>query len=147
MGKPRVPTDLVVTNGWWVEIPAVADCHFETLDGLDDVESGSQSIIDAGTNIEYKFGDQTYKSGDLSMSRTLSNSATDAQLDSLFLRCIREGIKFSATVVKLHNGVELFRVVIVGMRFVTKKGASLNTANGEKYSVTYTATKDYAYKI
>ena len=147
MGKPRVPTDLLTTNGWWLEIPSVANCHFETLDGLGTIESGTQTITDAGTNIVYKFSDQTYNASELSLTRTLNGSETDAQMDSLYLRCIREGLKFDCMLTKLHNGVEIFRYVIKGFRFVNQSAPSLDVNGGDKYTFSYTATQDYAYKV
>jgi len=146
MARPRKPSDLFVANGWWLEIPGLVSPHFETLDGLG-IESADVMIVDAGTNVEFKFPTQIARYTELSLTRTLDGSSDDAVLEDIVQRCIHQGYKFDATVVKTHWSQEIFRLALVGMRFKTIAEPSLDVNGEEKYTMNLTATIDYYYKI
>jgi hypothetical protein len=146
MARPRKPSDLLVANGFWIEMPGLVSPHFETLDGLG-IESSDVMIVDAGTNIEYKFPTQIARYTELSLTRTLDGSSDDAALEELVQKCIHEGLKFDGTVVKTHWGKEAFRLQLVGFRFKTLTEPSLDVNGEEKYQQSLTGTIDYYYKL
>lgn len=146
MAKPRSPKDLLVTNGWWLEIQGLVSPHFQTVEGLA-LNTGTVDIVDAGSQIKYKFSGQVLDSQELTLTRTLDGSADDATLDAIFDRCVRDGYKFNCSIVKTHNGIEVFRYSIVGFRFATKSLPTLDVNAEEKYTLTYTATNDYFFKL
>jgi hypothetical protein len=146
MARPVRPTDLYVTNGWYMEIPGLISPHFETLDGLG-IESSTVQIVDAGTNMEYKFPSQIIRFPELTLARTLQGTTDDVVWEDIVNRCIREGLKFDCTVVKLHNGVEAFRLSLVGFRVQSFTYPSFDVNGEDKFLVNYTCTTDYWIKI
>lgn len=146
MAKPKSPTDLFVTNGWWIEMPGLVSPHFQTLDGSGS-NSGTVDIVDAGTNIKFKFSSQVLDFQEMTISRTLDGSSDDAAIDVLYDQCVRQGFKFGCSLVKMHNGQEVFRIAFVGFRFVNKTMPSLDVNGEEKFLIQYTATCDYWFKV
>jgi hypothetical protein len=146
MARPRTPNDLYVVNGWWLEAPTLVSPHFQTFDGLG-INTNTVDVVDAGTNIKYKFSGQIMDAQEMTLTRTLDGSSDDAALDALFDQCIREGFKFPCNIVKLHHRVEIFRIALVGFRFVNKTMPSFDVNSEEKFLVSYTATCDYWYIV
>jgi len=73
MGKPKKPTALYVVNGWYIELPGLVSPHFERLSGLSK-KTGTVEIVDAGTNIKYKFNGQIIDFGTITLERTMDGS-------------------------------------------------------------------------
>lgn len=142
MAFPQKPNDLYVVNGWYLELPGLVSPHFETLDGLQKV-TGTVDIVDAGTNIKYKFPSQIIDYGDLTLTRTMKGDADDKALQALVNECIENGLKVSGVLVKLHHTKEVFRLAFVGFRFVGMTYPSWDVNGEEKFLVSYTATVDY----
>lgn len=141
MGLPTQIKDVLVTNGWYLELPGVVSGHFETLEGLQknttDVE-----MVDGGTNKKVSFGGQVIDYGKLTLTRPLQNNADDVALKDLADEMVATGKKINVTAVKMHKGQELFRVLIEGFRISSYKYPTLNVAGTEKFMVTYTAGYD-----
>lgn len=146
MPKPKTPSDLYVVNGWYMEMPGLISPHFQSIDGLG-IATNSVDIVDAGTNIKFKFSAQVLDFTEITLARTLDGSSDDAALDSLYDRCVRNGEKFDISLVKTHNGVEVFRYAIVGFRFVNKTLPTLDVNGEDKFLISYTATVDYWFKV
>lgn len=146
MPRPRTVNDLYVVNGWWLEIAGLQAPHFMTVEGVG-IDSGTVSTVDGGDNTEYKFSDQLYKFGELTLTRAKDGSVDDALLETLHLRCIREGFKFPCELVKTHNGVEVFRIVFEGFRLVTNKSNPFDVSGSDKLTTTFTATADKGYYV
>jgi hypothetical protein len=146
MAKPRTPKTLYVNNGWWMEIPTLVSPHFQTLEGVG-IGTGTVDIVDAGSQIKYKFSSQVLDANEMTLTRTLDGSSDDATMNALFDRCVRDGYKFNCSFVKTHNGAEVFRYSFVGFRFVTKSDPTLDVNGEDKYLMSYTATCDYHFKV
>jgi len=146
MPRPRVPNDLYVTNGWWLEVAGLTAPHFTTFEGIG-ITTGTTSIVDGGSNIEYNFAGQILKTKEMTLTRPLDGSADDIAIDALYNKCLREGYKFPCALVKTHNGTEVFRFAFNGFRFKDKGEPTLDVGSEDKYSVTYTATCDIFYKV
>lgn len=146
MARPVRPTDLYVTNGWYMEIPGLLSPHFETLDGLG-IESSTVQLVDAGTNVEYKFPSQIIRYPELTLARTLQGTTDDAALETIVQQCIEEGFKFDCQLIKLHNQVEAFRLAMVGFRFQNVTYPTFDVNGEDKFLINYTATVDFFYKI
>lgn len=141
MPKPTKPTDLLVTNGWYLEIAGLVSPHFETLDGLG-ITSNSVELVDAGTNKKHKFPTQILDFGELTLTRTAQNNADDATLAQITDDCIRRGLKFDCAVVKLHNQEEVFRILLRGFRITAYTFPTFDVGGEEKFTYNYTCTVD-----
>lgn len=145
MPKPQRPTDLYVVNGWYLEIQGLVSPHFETLEGVGK-SSNKVEIVDAGTNKKFKFGTQIIDFGELSLTRTYQGTADDISLERLVDRMITTGLKLDVSAVKLHNKVEVFRILLSGFNFQSSKYPTFDVNGEEKFSVSYMATCD-DYKL
>lgn len=146
MARPRTVTDLYVVNGWWLEIPTLSAPHFLTVEGIG-IESGTVQTVDGGDNIQYNFSDQLYKAKELTLTRAKDGSPDDALLETLHLRCVREGFKFPAQLIKTHNGVEVFRIGFEGFRFVNNDAPTYDVSGSDKLTSTFTATVDKIFYV
>jgi hypothetical protein len=153
MGKPKTPIDLYVTNGWYIEIPSFASFpglqspHFQTLEGLG-IDSGTVDIVDAGTNIKYKFPTQILDFTEITLTRTLDGGPDDAALDILAQLCLRQGVKVPVvSIVKMHNQQEVFRVQAQGFRLLSEKFPTMDINGEDKFLMTYRATIDQYQKV
>jgi hypothetical protein len=147
MARPTRPTDLVVTNGWYLEgIPAVVSPHFETISGIG-IESSTVTLVDAGTNMEHKFPSQIIRFPDITLTRSYQNNTDDAAVEAWANSCIRLGVRTDVTVVKLHNGVEVFRIVLVGFRVSAFNLPDFDVSGEDKATVTFTCSCEYWYKL
>lgn len=141
MAYPQKPTDLFVTNGWYFELPGLVSPHFETLEGLQKT-SQNVEIVDAGTNRKYKFPGQIMDFGEMTMTRTFQGTPDDKALEAMVDAMIKTGLKVNGTLVKLHHGQEVFRVLLEGFRFAGKTWPSFDVNAEEKFLVSYTASCD-----
>lgn len=140
MAKTTKPSDLVVVNGWYLDIPGLVSPHFEQLSGIEK-GSGNVKIVDGGTNKEYSFSDQIRRLGEISCGRTFDGSTNDIVLDQLVEEGIR-GNKIFGRLVKLHKGKEIFQIGFEGWKFFRKAIPTLDVNSGEKFMVQYQATVD-----
>lgn len=141
MSRPARPTDQLVVNGWYLEIPGLSSPHFETLDGISKGEE-DVSIVDGGTNKTFTFGGQVISFGKMTLSRTRQGNADDKALNIMIDAMITKGVKINITGVKLHHGVEQFRIYFQGFRIGRRSKPSWNVNSSEKYTETYEATCD-----
>jgi len=146
MGKPQKPRAAFVTNGWYLELPGLVSPRFETFSGLTK-KSGTVEVVDAGTNIKYKFSSQIMDFGTINLTRNMDGSADDRALDALVDLSIVSGQKFAGVLVKMHFGVPVFSIGFEGMRFVEDNWPDLNIEAEEKLIRTYVATVDTWIKI
>lgn len=146
MPLPTKPTDLYVTNGWYLELPGVVSPHFLTLSGLQ-TQSNSVEIVDAGTNIKYRFPSQILDYGELTLTRAYDGSSDDAAIEGLVEECLQRGLKMDITAVKLHNKREAFRLAIIGFRFTNRTMPTFDIVGEDRFEISYTATNDYWFKI
>lgn len=153
MAKPKTPQDLYVTNGWYLEIPAFGNFsglispHFQTLEGLG-IDSSTVDIVDAGTNIKYKFPTQILDFTEITLTRTLDGSNDDGALDGLVQLCLRVGLKLpSVSIVKMHNLTEVFRIQCQGFRFLSEKYPTMDINGEDKFLMSYRATIDQYQKV
>lgn len=141
MPRPQRPTDLYVTNGWYLELPGLTSPHFETLEGLQKT-SEHVDIVDAGTNRKHKFAGQIVDFGDMTLSRTHQGTADDKILIEMAENMIYRGLKVPAVAVKMHHGQEVMRIVLEGFRFSAYTFPTFDVNSQEKFLVNYTATCD-----
>lgn len=146
MPRPRTPQDLMVANGWWMEMPNLVSPHFETFSGLG-LTTEDVSIVDGGSNLTYKFSNQLKNVPEVTLTRTMDNSSDDLALEALVNACMNEGFKFPATLVKTHNGREVFRLAFVGFKFTTYNFPDFDVNSGEKFTQNFTASIDSWFKI
>lgn len=146
MPLPNKPTDLFVTNGWYLELPGLVSPHFETLEGVQKT-SQSVEIVDAGTNNKYRFPGQIMDYGEMTLTRTAQGTPDDLTLDAMVDAMIRQGIKVNAVAVKLHHGVEVFRILFEGFRIAGVTYPSFDVNAEEKFTLNYTATCDSWTKL
>lgn len=147
MARPTRPTDALVTNGFYLEgIPAAVSPHFETVSGLG-IESGTVTIVDAGTNMEHKFASQIIRFPDITLTRTMQNNTDDAAIEAWANACIRAGLRTDVTLVKLHHGAEVFRIMMKGFRVSAFTMPDFDTSGEDKAIVTYTCSCEYWYKL
>lgn len=141
MAKPQRPNTAYVVNGWYFELPGLISPHFETLSGLNK-KTGTVEIVDGGTNVKYKFASQIIDFGQITLSRTRDGSIDDRALNLLVDSSIRIGSKFAGVLVKLHFGVEVFRIAFEGLRFAELNHPDYNTLGEDKLLMQYMATVD-----
>lgn len=139
------PQDILVTNGWYLDL---ADGNiginglFDTLEGLSQT-AGTVEVVDAGTNHKYKFTDQLVDYGELTLTRSCNGSAEDKKLRDLVNTMIVTGVKLPAvSAVKLHQGKEVFRVLFEGFAFSGQTYPTFDVAGTDKFTVSYTAHCD-----
>ena len=133
------PTDLLVNNHWYFEIPGLVSPKFHSLEGIEQ-NSGEVTIVDGYTNIEHKFSSQLKKFSDITLTRAKDGSVDDFSMRELFRACMNEGFRFDGNLVKMHNGREVFRIVMLGVRIKSVAHPSLNTAGEDKYDMKYTCS-------
>lgn len=144
MSKPQKPQDILVTNGWYLEIPVpgiMSDGLFETLEGIGQT-SGVVETVDAGTNHKYKFSDQIVDFDEMTLTRPLQNNVTDKAMEALVTTMITTGLKLPVVAHKMHHGKEVFMIVFEGFSFYSQKHPTNDVAGTDKYVMTYTATCD-----
>lgn len=141
MPFPQRPTDLFVTNGWYIDLPGLVSPHFETLEGLQKV-SNSVEIVDAGTNRKYKFPTQILDHGEMTLTRTEQGTPDDLVLKTLADSMISQGIKVNATVYKLHHQQIQFTVLLEGFRIAGYTYPSFDVNGEDKFIISYTCTCD-----
>jgi len=146
MPPPIRPTDLYVTNGWYLELPGIVSPHFETLEGVSQ-NSNTVAIVDSGTNRRYKFGTQIIDYGDMTLTRTLQGTPDDVVLDATVVAMIQLGLKVNAVAIKLHHLVEAFRLIFEGFRVVSVAYPSFDVNGEEKFLMQYSCTCDGFVKI
>lgn len=139
MGYPQRPTALHVVNGWYLELPGLNSPQFETLEGLSK-KTGTVQIVDGGSNIVHKFNDQIIDFGQITLSRTSDGSSDDIALDAMVDLSIRTGVQYVGALVKMHFGVEIYRIMFLGMGFKEINLPSLDINSGEKHRTSYMAT-------
>lgn len=146
MPPPIKPTDLYVTNGWYMELPGLISPHFETLEGVGR-NSSTVSLVDAGTNKRYKFGTQIIDCGDMTLTRTLQGTPDDYVMDATVFAMINQGLKVNSVAIKLHHLVEVFRLIFEGFRIVSEGFPNFDVNGEDKFTMTYSATCDGVTKI
>ena len=144
MAKPQKPQDVYVTNGWYLNIPVpgiMADGLFETLEGMSK-SSGVVEVVDAGTNRKYKFTDQLTDYGEMTLTRPYNGSTADRAMEALVTTMIENGIKVPVSAVKMHQGKEVFTILLEGFSFSAANYPTFDVAGTEKFTVSYTAHCD-----
>lgn len=141
MAFPQKPTGLYVQNGWYLELPGLVSPAFETLSGLSR-KTGAVQMADAGSNIIYKFSSQLKDYGQITLSRPLQGSVDDAAFRLLVSAAIDEGAKYPGVLVKLHFGVEVFRVAFEGLLFTEENYPDFNVLGQDKLNISYVASVD-----
>lgn len=145
MAKPKRPQDALVTNGWYLELPGLTPL-FKSMDGLQKMTENVE-IVDAGSNVKYKFNSQIIDFGELSLIYPLKGDNEDVLLEALADQCIEKGLKFPARLVKLHHGKEVFSIACEGFRFKGYTHPTWDTHGEESFEMTYGATVDVAFRI
>ena len=133
---PTRPTDLLTNNHWYIEMAGLVSPHFHTVEGIE-LKSGEVSIVDGSTNIKHKFSSQLKEYNDITLTRALDGSVDDETMKVLVQKCMNEGFRFDAHLVKMHNGVEVFRILFLGARIKNYAHPSLKTDGEERYDMKY----------
>lgn len=139
MPFPQRPKGLHVVNGWYLELPGLVSPQFETLEGLS-IKTGIVEIVDGGSNVKYKFNDQIVDFGQITLTRTSDGSSDDLVMHNLVLASIRQGITYPGALVKLNNGIEMYRIIFDGLGFKENNYPNLDINSGEKHRISYMAT-------
>jgi hypothetical protein len=146
MPKPQKPKAAYAVNGWYLEIPGLISPRFETLSGLKK-STGSIEVVDAGSNVKYKFASQIIDFGTISLTRNMDGSVDDINIDALSEASISSGLKFAGVLVKLHFGKPVFSIGFEGLRFTEDSFNDFNIESEEKMVRTYQMTVDTWLRI
>jgi hypothetical protein len=146
MGLPQKPKALYVANGWYLELPGLISPHFETFTGLGK-RTGTVTIVDAGTNITYKFSSQIKDYGTIGLTRTMNGSSDDNAMDLLVNNSIENGTKYVGTLVKRHFSRIVFAIAFEGLAFTEYNWPDFNISSEDKLTMTYSATVDTWLKV
>lgn len=144
MARPQKPQDVYVNNGWYLNIPIEgiqSDGLFETLSGMG-MQSGVVEVVDAGTNIKYKFSDQMVDFTNMTLTRSYNGSAADRAMETLVKTMIQTGLKLPVTAVKMHHGKEVLTIVFEGFSFSEANYPDFDVAGTDKFTVSYAAHCD-----
>lgn len=141
MPYPQKPQGLYVVNGWYLELPGLVSPHFETLEGLSK-KTGTVDIVDAGTNIRYKFNGQIIDFGQITLTRTMDGTIDDISMRTLVEASIRQGVKYAGALVKMHFGNEVYRILFDGLGFKEENYPTFDINAEEKQQISYVATVD-----
>jgi hypothetical protein len=133
------PTDLYVNNHWYIELPGLVSPKFHQVSGIEE-SSGEVSIVDGYRNVEHKFSSQLKKYNDIVLHRAKDGSVDDISMRELVRACMNNGLRFDANLVKLHNGIEVFRILMLGVRVKNNAHPDLNTAGEDRYDMKYTCS-------
>lgn len=136
---PLKPVDLYTNNHWYFEIPGLISPHFHTLEGIEQ-KSGEVFIVDGSTNIKHKFSSQLKEYNDITLTRAMDGSVDDQTMKVLTQQCMNNGFRFDGNLVKMHNGVEVFRILFLGLRIKNVAHPSLKTDGEERYDIKYTCS-------
>ena len=136
---PLRPTDLYTNNHWHFEVPGLISPHFHTLEGIEQ-KSGEVSIVDGSTNIKHKFSSQLKEYNDITLTRAMDGTVDDQTMRALSQQCMNEGFRFDGSLVKMHNGQEVFRILFLGLRIKNIAHPSLKTDGEERYDIKYTVS-------
>lgn len=131
------PVDLYVTNGWCFEVQGLISPNFQLLEGTE-LKSGEVSVVDGKTNIKHKFSSQIKEFSDITLTRPYDGTSDDLAMIELQRKCIDLGFRFDGQLVKLHNGIEVFRILFLGCRIKNIAHPTMDTAAEERYDVKYT---------
>jgi len=145
MPKPNKPSDLIVTNGWYFDIPTFNSPHFETLSGMAK-NSGSVAIVDAGANVEYNFPSQIVRNGQITLTRPYQGTPEDVTIEAM-VEAMQSGLKINCSVVKMHHNQEIFRLLLEGFRIHSYKYPDFDVNAESKFIVTFEATVDKWTKL
>lgn len=141
MAKPKKPQDVLVVNGWYLDIPVPGigtDAIFETLEGVGK-STGVVQIVDAGSNHKHNFGDQLVDYSEMTLTRAYQNNAIDRAMEALVTICMEGGQSFDCVATKMHHGKPVFSVLFEGFQFKSESHPTLDISSGEKYVVSYGA--------
>jgi len=141
MPRPTRPTDLFVTNGWYLELSGLISPHFETLEGIQK-HANKVPIVDAGTNKRYQFGTQIIDYGEMTLTRTYQGTIDDITLENMVDIMINEGLKMQCNAIKMHNRREVFRLQFDGFNIHSSTFPTFDVNAEEKFLVSYVATCD-----
>lgn len=140
-GKPQKPAASYVVNGWYLELPGLVSPRFETLSGLS-MKTGTVEVVDAGTNIKYKFASQILDFSGIGLTRNMDGSADDLAMDAIVALSITAGQKFAGVLIKMHFNNPVFSIAFDGLRFVEDNWPDFNIEGEDKLIKTYQATVD-----
>lgn len=146
MPNPQKPKAAYVVNGWYLELPGLNSPRFETLSGLSK-RTGTVEVVDAGTNIKYKFSSQIIDFGAIGLTRNMDGSSDDIAMDALVELSITSGQKFTGVLIKKHFGTPVFTIAFEGLRFVEDNWPDFSIEGEEKLIKTYQATVDTWLKV
>lgn len=146
MAKPMTPTDVMVVNGWYLDLSEISDIGidalFQTLEGVGR-SNGTVEVVDAGTNKKLKFSDQIIDFSEMTLTRTYQNNKIDKAMQDLISEMLSTGLKLDEVIaVKMHNGVQVMRYLFTGFRFSSEENPAFDTEGTEKFTVSYKATCD-----
>jgi len=146
MATPMIPTDAMVVNGWYLDLSEISDIGinalFQTLEGVSR-SNGTVEVVDAGTNKKLKFSDQLIDYSEMTLTRTYQNNKIDTVMEDLITESLSTGLKLDEVIaVKMHNGVQVKRILFTGFRFLSEEHPTWDTEGTEKYTVSYKATCD-----
>lgn len=136
---PIRPSDLYTNNHWYFEIPGLVSPHFHTLEGIEQ-KSGEVFIVDGSTNIKHKFSSQLKEYSDINLTRAMDGSVDDLTMKALVQQCMNSGFRFDGSLVKMHSGQEVFRILFLGLRIKNVAHPSLKTDAEERYDIKYTCS-------
>ncbi len=139
MPAPNRPTALFTNNNWYFEIQGLVSPHFHSLEGISKT-SGEVSVVDGGTNIRHKFSSQIKDFGDITLTRAYDGSVDDLAMLALENASMDTCQRFDGSLVKMHCGKEVFRIVFLGLRIKEVGHPSLSTEGTERYDVRYTCS-------
>lgn len=133
---PFKPIDSFTAGHWYFEVPGLISPQFQGLEGISR-ETGEVMVVDGMTNLTHKFSSQIKKFGDITLTRPYDGGVDDASMNVLVKKCEDEGFRFDGSLVKMHNGKEVFRILFLGLRIKRVEHPNLQTESEERYDVKY----------
>jgi len=130
------PQDLYTTNHFYIDMVGLVSPHFHTVEGIEQ-KSGEVSIVDGTTNIKHKFSSQLKEYSDITLTRAMDGTIDDTTLKALVQQCMNNGFRFDANLVKMHNGQEVFRILMLGVRIKNYTYPTFNTEAEERLDMKY----------
>jgi len=133
---PR-PDDLYASSHWTFEIAGMKSPNFQKLSGLSK-KVGEIKMVDGSTNITHKFSSQIKDFGEITLTRPKDGSIDDAAMMALEKFSLDSGNRIDGQLIKLHNGVEVFRIMFFGLQMKEVKHPDFDTSAESSYDMQYT---------
>lgn len=154
--KPKaietVPSDLLTTNQWTLEIDVLAgetkmsSPQFDAVEGLG-VSVGTIEKADGGSGLIYKFSNHAINYKPVTIARRRDNTMNDGLFQQYVDVYLRSGVKRNATMFKYHNGVLIRKIVFTGLGLFDSSHPNYNATTSDAEEIRIQCTCDYFEEV